>query len=221
MSVGSTLAHARGGRGGVYTHVMRVWSAALARVCVVVCIVVCLSSAPAAALTQTDRRFVSARLGVTVEAPVGWTLSTHTGFPSVLVLLLHPDGSRISVAASETQARDARELAEPNRRALEEQTRGAVTARAGARNGIELDGQAAGRHEAIVQLYLVRPLSSPDGPRQAVIVSLIAPQDALALRRADLDFVIAKLGLTPVTAPAAPAPKPGSAGERSPEKERR
>ena len=152
-------------------------------------------AAPARAGGPTERRFVSARNGISVEAPPGWTLSTHTGFPNILVLLLHPDGSRISIAVSETQAKDAREVAEPNRRALEKQTGSAVTARAGARNGVELDGQACGRSEAIVQLYLVRALA-PEGPRQAIVVSLFAPEAALALRRADLDFVIGKLGLT-------------------------
>ena len=52
----------------------------------------------------------------------------------------------------------------------------------------------------------------------------IAPEAALALRRADLDFVIGKLGLTAITLPTSPA-KSGaggsSAGERGAEKERR
>ncbi len=186
---------------------------------------VALLGGPASAAAPSDRRFVSARNGIAVEAPTGWTLSTHTGFPNVLVLLLHPDGSRISVAVSETPAKDAREVAEPNRRALEKQMGSPIAARAGARDGIELDGQAAGRSEALVQLYLVRALA-PEGPRQAIVLSLFAPQPALALRRADFDFVVAKLGLTAVTLPApTPNGKGGatgsSAGERGAEKERR
>ena len=222
--------------GGVYTHEMRSGAkpsgaklsgstprARIATSALAVALAASLLAAPARAGGPSDRRFVSARNGITVEAPVGWTLSTHTGFPNILVLLLHPDGSRISIAVSETQAKDAREVAEPNRRALERQTGSAVTARAGARNGVELDGQAAGRNEAIVQLYLVRALA-PEGPRQAIVVSLFAPESAVALRRADLDFVIGKLGLTPITLPA-PSAKSGvggsSAGERGAEKERR
>lgn len=222
-------------RGRVYTHVMRPRSIRLARItsralAVALAAALNVASLPAHAAGPTDRRFVSARNGITVEAPAGWTLSTHTGFPNILVLLLHPDGSRISIAVSDTPAKDARELAEPNRRALEKQTGGAVTARAGARNGVELDGQAASRGEAIVQLYLVRALA-PEGPRQAIVVSLIAPQPSLALRRVDLDFVIGKLGLTPITLPSfspSPSAKSGaggtgvtSAGERGAEKERR
>jgi len=236
MSVGVTLAVKPRDAGDVYNHVMllrevrsgKVRSGSPARARIACSLAVALAAsqlaAPARAGGPTDRRFVSARNGIAVEAPTGWTLSTHTGFPNILVLLLHPDGSRISVAVSETQARDAREVAEPNRRALEKQTGSAVTARAGARNGVELDGRAGGRNEGIVQLYLVRALA-PEGPRQAIVVSLIAPQAALALRRADLDFVIGKLGLNAVTLPAAPAAKSGaggsSAGERGAEKERR
>jgi len=220
-------------RGHVYTHVMRPRSISLARIArsslaVALAASLNVASAPSHAAGPTDRRFVSARNGITVESPAGWTLSTHTGFPNILVLLLHPDGSRISIAVSETQAKDAREVAEPNRRVLEKQTGSAVTARAGARNGVELDGQASGRDEAIVQLYLVRALA-PDGPRQAIVVSLFAPEAALALRRADLDFVIGKLGLTAITVPSpASSTKSGaggtsttSAGERGAEKERR
>lgn len=223
--------------GGVYTHEMRPRSISVARIACstfAVALATSLFVAPARAAGPTDRRFVSARNGITVEAPPGWTLSTHTGFPNILVLLLHPDGSRISIAVSDTPAKDAREVAEPNRRALERQTGGTITARAGARNGVELDGQVTGHGEAIVQLYLVRALA-PQGPRQAIVVSLTAPQSALALRRADLDYVIGKLVLTPVTLPAATSSpssaKSGSggaggssatsAGERGAEKERR
>jgi len=225
-------------RGRVYTHVMRPRSITLARIAsraLAVALAASLNVAPlpAHAAGPTDRRFVSARNGITVEAPTGWTLSTHTGFPNILVLLLHPDGSRISIAVSDTPAKDAREVAEPNRRALEKQTGGAITAHAGARNGVELDGQATSRGEAIVQLYLVRALA-PEGPRQAIVVSLIAPQPSLALRRADLEFVIGKLGLTSPTLPSSSSAKSGaggaggaggasptSAGERGAEKERR
>jgi hypothetical protein len=100
-----------------------------------------------------------------------------------------------------------------------------IAARAGARNGVELDGQAAGRSEAVVQLYLVRALA-PEGPHQAIVISLFAPQAALALRRADFDAVVGKLGLGAITPPAPATTGRGggagsSAGERGAEKERR
>ncbi len=234
MTLAITPRAAAGVSGLVYIGEMRPRSITRARIAtgaLTVALAASLVAAAARAAGPTDRRFVSARNGITVEAPTGWTLSTHTGVPNILVLLLHPDGSRISIAVSETQAKDAREVAEPNRRVLERQTGSAVTARAGARNGVELDGHAASRNEAIVQLYLVRALA-PEGPRQAIVVSLFAPVPSLALRRADLDFVIGKLGLTAITLPSpVSSAKNGtggaggtgttSAGERGAEKERR
>jgi hypothetical protein len=178
---------------------------------------------PAWALSPKDRRFVSARHGLSVEAPPGWTLSTHTGFPTILVLLLHPDGSRISLAASDTTASDARALLESNRKALEQQNLRVLAIRAGARDGVQVEAETDDRTEAIVQLYIVRALA-PDRPRQAVVVSLVSSPATLAAHRSELDYVIGKLGLNPVAAPIAVVPsssKPGSAGERSPEKDRR
>ena len=81
-----------------------------------------------------ERRFFSARHGVGVEAPPGWTLSQHTGYPTVLVALVHPGGSRISLAVDRTTAKDASALVEQNKPGLlgagpDDRTRGARPAR--------------------------------------------------------------------------------------------
>ena len=65
-----------------------------------------------------ERRFFSARQGVGVEAPPGWTLSQHTGYPTVLVALVHPGGSRISLAVDRTTAKDASALVEQSKPGL-------------------------------------------------------------------------------------------------------
>jgi hypothetical protein len=179
----------------------------------------------AGATTAKDRRYVSARHGISVETPTGWTLSTHTGFPNVLVLLLHPDGSRISLAVSETTATTARELADSNRRGLEVQGMKVVNVRAGARDGVEIEALSAARAETVIQLYLVRALA-PAEQRQAVIISLITATSSLATHRPALDQVVAKLGLNPLPEAAAPAPhappaKPPSAAQRPAEEQRR
>ncbi len=176
-----------------------------------------------AATTSKDRRFVSVKHGITVDAPAGWTLSTHTGFPNVLVLLLHPDGSRISVTVSDTQADSARALADGNRRGLDVQGLKLVAERAGARDGVEIEARAAARSETVVQLYLVRA-TAPSGPKQAIIISLVTPTAALATQRAALDQVVAKLGLNPLPEPAAPrgpASKTPSAAQRPAEEQGR
>ena len=65
---------------------------------------VALTASDAGAIGPKDRRFFSARAGIGVDAPAGWTISTHTGYPNIIVLLLHPDGSRISVAVFTARA---------------------------------------------------------------------------------------------------------------------
>jgi hypothetical protein len=187
---------------------------------------VALAATDAVAVSPKDRRFFSAKLGIGVDAPAGWTISTHTGYPSVIVLLLHPDGSRISVAVSETPAATATELVDLNRKGLEAQRLSVLSAAAGARGGVEVTSRAAARNESVVQLYLVRPVSS--GVRQAIVISLFARTDAVPLHRPALDTVLAKLTLEPLEAPAPSATppegkdgrsaKPGSAGERPLEK---
>src|SRR5690348_11417416 len=90
-----------------------------------------------AATSNNERRFYSARAGVGIEAPPGWTLSTHTGYTSILCLLVHPGGSRISLAVDAAiTARDAAALAEESRPGLTAQ-------------GIEVTGVGAGPHGGV------------------------------------------------------------------------
>src|SRR5688572_20015611 len=79
------------------------------------------AGALAFAASPRERSFSSGVHGISAEAPPGWTLSTHTGYPSLLVLFLHPDGCRISLAAAATDALDLRSLVEQNRKGLEAQ----------------------------------------------------------------------------------------------------
>jgi hypothetical protein len=187
-----------------------------------IALLLCVTHRASAATTSKDRRYVSARHGLSVEAPTGWTLSTHTGFPSILVLLLHPDGSRISIAVADSQAKTARELADSNSRGLEAQGLKIVSVRAGARDGVEVEAQSAARAETVVQLYLLRTLSTA-GPRQSIVITMMTPTAFLAIHRAPFDYVVTKLGLNPLPeAPSRPPPaKAASAGERPAEEPRR
>src|SRR5262245_35398346 len=117
-----------------------------------------------------DRRFFSARHGVGVEAPPGWTLSQHTGYPSILVLLLHPNGSRISVSAAPTTVKDSRGLVEQNLRGLEAQKLTVTRQASGPRGGMLIDARATNKDEVVRQLYLVRPFG--EDARQAVVITL-------------------------------------------------
>ena len=65
-----------------------------------------------------ERRLHKAGLGLSVEAPPGWGFSTQTGYPAVAFLLLHPDGSRLSLSVTKTHASSSAAFVEENVPAL-------------------------------------------------------------------------------------------------------
>jgi hypothetical protein len=155
--------------------------------------------------SSRERRFFSPRHGVGVEAPPGWTLSQHTGYPTVIVALVHPGGSRISLAVDRTTVKDAASLVEQSRPGLAAQGLTVDRVVPGPHNGLQLDARATRRNQALRQLYLVRTFdSSPDG-KQAIVVTLSAPAADLSAASGPFDWVIARLTLeTPVRPDAKP-----------------
>jgi hypothetical protein len=140
-----------------------------------------------------ERRYFSARQGIGVEAPPGWTLSQHTGYPTVLVALVHPGGSRISLAADKTTVKDAAALVEQSKPGLVAQGLTIERVSPGAHNGVQVEARATGRNQALRQLYIVR--SIPGGPdaKQAVVVTLSAPAADLTAAAGPFDWVLARL----------------------------
>jgi len=157
------------------------------------CLLVAGVAAAARAASSRDRRFYSVKHGVGVEAPTGWTLSQHTGYPTILVVLLHPDGSRISISAAPTPAKDAPALAEQNHRGLAAQKMSLTRQSAGPRGGVLVEAKRDDQDEIVRQLYLVRPL--PDGTRQAVVLTLATRPDHLASAASGFDWAVAHLVL--------------------------
>ncbi len=142
-----------------------------------------------------DRRFFSSRAGVGLEAPPGWTLSLHTGYPKILCVLLHPGGSRISLAVDEAvTAADAAALVEETRPALAAQGLEVTAVSAAARGGVQVDARAVHRNQQLRQLYLVRAV--PWG-KQAVVLTLTAPAADAAAAAGSLDWVAGHLDLQP------------------------
>jgi len=72
----------------------------------------------AEAVVLRERRLHKAAFGLSVEAPAGWGFSTQTGYPAVAFLLLHPDGSRLSVSVTKTHASSSAAFVEENVPAL-------------------------------------------------------------------------------------------------------
>lgn len=142
-----------------------------------------------------DRQFFSARAGVGVEAPPGWTLSLHTGYPKILCLLLHPGGSRVSLAVDDAvTAADAPALVEQTRPALAAEGLEIAAVTAGPRGSAQVDARAPRRNQQLRQLYWVR--SVPWG-RQAIVLTLTASPADAAAAYGSLDWVAAHLDLQP------------------------
>ena len=134
-----------------------------------------------------------------MDAPPGWSLSLHTGYAHMLCTLLHPAGSRISVAADRTTVKDAAALATESRPGLLAQGLTIERVAPGPRNGAQLDARAPRRGLAVRQLYLVREFDAARGSRQAIVLTLTTPADQLPAAAASLEWVIAHLTLdTPV-----------------------
>ena len=152
------------------------------------------------ASSNRERRFYSARAGVGLEAPPGWSLSAHTGYPNILCLLVHPSGSRISLAVDAAGgARDAAALAEQSRAGLIAQGIEITGVAPGPRGGVIVDARATRRNQAVRQLYLVRPVEGNPAWRQAVVLTLTTSPAELVAASAALDWVMSRLDLqTPV-----------------------
>ncbi len=164
------------------------------------------------ATSNRERRFYSARAGVGLEAPPGWSLSAHTGYPNILCLLVHPSGSRISLAADAAgSAGDAAALAEQSRSGLVAQGIEITGVAPGPRGGVVVDARVPRRKQALRQLYLVRALEGTPAWRQAIVLTLTTTPADLATAGAALDWVIARLDLAGPGPPRRP-PRPSRRG---------
>ena len=148
------------------------------------------------ATSNRERRFYSARAGVGLEAPPGWSLSAHTGYHNILCLLVHPSGSRISLAVdAAVTAHDAAALAEQSRPGLAAQGIEITGVAPGPRNGVVVDARVARRKQAVRQLYLVRTVEGNPTWRQAIVLTLTTTPGDLAAAGGALDWVVARLDL--------------------------
>lgn len=148
------------------------------------------------ATSNRERRFYSARAGVGLETPPGWSLSAHTGYLNILCLLVHPSGSRISLAVdAAVTAQDAAALAEQSRPGLTAQGIEITGLAPGARGGVVVDARVARRNQVLRQLYLVRSVEGNPAWRQAIVLTLTTTPADLAAAGGALDWVIARLDL--------------------------
>ena len=154
------------------------------------------------AVGPRDRRLTNLAAGISIEAPAGWTLSQHTGYRDTIVLLLHPDGSRISVTAALTPAHTTAELFRQNLPGLSASGLRVVSSVAGPRGSLTVDlgpGTEAPRGQRLRQSYLVREVA---GGWQAIVLTLVCSEAVFDARNPALDFVLTRMGLDEPTPPA-------------------
>lgn len=144
------------------------------------------------AIAPHDRHLTSGRHGISIEAPAGWSLSQHTGYGETVVVLLHPDGSRISVTAAPTRATDARALFEENRKGLVAQRLLPSDPRPGPRGFLVVDLTSPSGPTRLRQLYLVRTTVIGN---QAIVLTLLGKGSAFEEQRSALEFVVTRLEL--------------------------
>jgi hypothetical protein len=157
--------------------------------------------------SSRDRRYFSARHGVGIEAPPGWTLSQHTGYPTVLVALVHPSGSRMSLAVDRATVKDANALFEQSKPGLLAQGLTVERVAPGPHDGVQVEARAARRNQALRQLYIVRKIDGGHDERQAVVVTLATPVADLAAASGPFEWVLAHLSFE---APIRPEARPDS-----------
>ena len=165
-------------------------------VAVFAALALCAAARSDGATSNRERRFYSARAGVGLEVPAGWSLSAHTGYLNILCLLVHPSGSRISLAVdAAVTARDAAALADQSRPGLAAQGIEISGVAPGPRGGVVVDAHIARRNQALRQLYLVRAVEGTPSGRQAIVLTLTTTPADLAAASGALDWVIARLDL--------------------------
>ena len=147
--------------------------------------------APPANGAGKERRYTSSQYGVTVDAPAGWALSPHTGYPEILMVLVHPSGARISLAATATALPSARDLAEQNRRGLEAQGLTITGITPAPRDGVIVDAQTKPGADRIRQYYVLR--TADDKTRQALVLTLTTPATLLSAMQPTCPNLVGRL----------------------------
>jgi len=164
------------------------------------------AGSPASATILRERRLHRSSPGVAVEAPDGWGFSTQTGYPAVLFLLVHPDGSKLSVSLARTRASQSAAFADQNRAALRASHFRFLAEAEGPRGGRRFDLRPEGTtNQWVRQLYFIRPPATAPSPsdrnegkttsslNEGVVVTLVTTDDLLAVHAHNLETLVESL----------------------------
>lgn len=160
----------------------------------------------AAALDLDDSTFTDRKVGIRMEVPEGWVLHRHTGYPSLLALMLQPQRrSSITLAVGpEGSARDLRRFVQRNIDAVRKvglRVTEHRVATVGSRSVWRLSMFRPGHDTAVRQIYLGHG-------GVAVILTLSTPKKQLAQTQFDLTATAELLELAP---PSGGPPQPRAA----------
>jgi len=137
----------------------------------------------------SDRTVVNEHYNVRIEAPVGWTVQKLVAYPSVVAVMAHRDGGRMTLSAERARsAETAQTLAERNRAAMEK--KGMKVTHLSPLPGneaVELEATTAKGDLAMVQVYFVRGL-------WGFSLTLAAPPSKIAQYTHDLDVAWRTVG---------------------------
>jgi hypothetical protein len=135
------------------------------------------------ALSPPDRSAVSTRFHLRIEVPLGWTLLRQTSYPSIIAVMTHRDGGRLTLSGQPVgPAATARTLADQNRPLLEKQGLRVERLRPEADGVLTVEASTRDGKLAVRQLYGIR------GNRGVVLTLAAASSKIPALTK---DFELA------------------------------
>jgi hypothetical protein len=109
------------------------------------------------ALSPPDRSAVSIRFHLRIEVPLGWTLLRQTSYPSIIAVMTHRDGGRLTLSGQPVGAgATARTLVDQNRPLLEKQGLRIERLRSEADGVLAVEASTHDGKLAVRQLYSVR-----------------------------------------------------------------
>jgi hypothetical protein len=137
----------------------------------------------------SDRTVSNEHYNVRIEAPVGWTVQKQIAYPSVIAVMAHRDGGRMTLSAERARsAETAQTLAERNRAAMEKKGMKVVrTSPLPGNDAVEIEATTGKGDLAMVQVYFVRGL-------WGFSLTLAAPPSKIAQYAHDLDVAWRSVG---------------------------
>jgi hypothetical protein len=142
-----------------------------------------------ALLAPSDRTITNEHYNVRIDAPIGWAVQKQIAYPSVVAVMAHRDGGRMTLSAERARsAETAQTLAERNRAAMEKKgMRVTHLAPLPGNDAVEVEATTQNGSLAMRQVYFVRGL-------WGFSLTLTAPPSKIAQYAHDLDVAWRSVG---------------------------